>query len=303
MEKVLECVPNISEGRDPRKIGAVAGAVKSVPGVVLADVHSDYDHNRSVFTFLGRPEAVVEAALAAAATVVELLDLSCHDGVHPRIGALDVVPFVPLAGASMADAVAAAEGFGARFARRFGVPVFFYGEAARRRERVRLADLRRGGIEGLARRMVEGGWRPDVGPAFCHERCGAAAVGARGPLIAFNVNLASPDLALARAIARSIRETGGGMKGVQALGLFLESRRLAQVSMNITDHRLAPLRKVFLHVETAARDGGVEVLESELVGLAPAAALDGETARGIRLAGGFSPRRTIEYHLDMLFRT
>jgi len=297
--KIIECVPNFSEGRTPEKVREIAAAVAAVPGVRLLDYSWDADHNRSVVTFLGAPESAQAAALAAGDAALKLIDLRNHAGVHPRIGAVDVVPFIPLAGAVMADAVATAHRFGRVFAERRGLPVFFYGEAAVNPAYRELSEIRRGGLPGLMARLATGGWRPDAGPAVCSERTGAVAVGARMPLIAYNINLKTPDVVLARRIAGKIRESGGGLPGVKALGLFLASRKLAQVSMNLTDFRVTSFREAFAFVHREAAAAGVEILESELIGLAPQEALNAETAAAVRLRE-FSPQRIIESHLPHL---
>lgn len=296
--KIIECVPNFSEGRDPEKIKAIAAAASAVSGVSLLDYSWDRDHHRSVLTFLGEPEYVYEAALAAGSKALELIDLRCHDGVHPRIGAVDVVPFIPLEGAKMSDAVACAHRFGRVFAARHGIPVFFYGEAAKNDINRELPKIRSGGLPGLIKRLRAGGCQPDEGPNVCPDRSGAVAVGARMPLIAYNINLDSSDLGLAKRIAGMIRESNGGLPCVRALGLLLKSRNLAQVSMNLTNFQVTSLRNVFEGVKKEADRAGVDILESELIGLAPRAALDEETAAYIRL-NGFSAQRLIETHLPM----
>ena len=294
--KIIECVPNFSEGRDPEKIKAIAAAASAVSGIKLLDYSWDSDHHRSVITFLGEPEYVYEAALAAGGKALELIDLRCHDGVHPRIGAVDVVPFVPLAGAAMSDAVACAHRFGREFAARYGTPVFFYGEAAKNEITRELPNIRSGGLPGLIKRLRAGECQPDEGPSVCLDRSGAVAVGARMPLIAYNINLDSSDVGLAKRIAGMIRESNGGLPSVRAIGVLLKSRNLAQVSMNLTNFEVTSIRKVFESVRKEADMEGVNVLESELIGLAPRAALDEETAAYIRL-NGFSAQRIIETHL------
>ncbi len=294
--KIIECVPNFSEGRDPEKVKKIAGAVRTVPGVRLLDFSFDSDHHRSVLTFIGEPEPVLKAAMAAGAKALEIIDIRQHSGVHPRIGAVDVVPFVPLGDADMADAVNLAHQFGNLFGERFCVPVYFYGAAAIDAGRCELSQIRRGGIEGLKNRIQENGWLPDAGPAVCHEQGGAVAVGARMPLVAYNINLDSGDLDLARRIARSIRESDGGLRCVKALGLFLKSRGIAQVSMNLTNYRETSIKTVFDRVQIETAKAGVAILESELIGLAPAAALDEETARHVRLTD-YSEKKIIETYL------
>lgn len=296
--KIIECVPNFSEGRDPEKIKAIAAAVSAVSGVSLLDYSWDRDHHRSVITFLGEAEYVYEAALAAGSKALELIDLKCHDGVHPRIGAVDVVPFIPLEGAKMSDAVACAHRFGRAFAAEHGVPVFFYGEAAKNEASRELPNIRSGGLPGLIKRLRAGECQPDEGPNVFPDRSGAVAVGARMPLIAYNINLDSSDVGLAKRIAGTIRESNGGLPCVRALGVLLKSRNLAQVSMNLTNFQVTSLRKVFEGVKKEADLAGVDILESELIGLAPRAALDEETAAYIRL-NGFSAQRLIETHLPM----
>jgi glutamate formiminotransferase len=271
-------VPNVSEGRDRARLDRLAASVETA-GARLVDVHRDVDHHRSVFTFLGAADAVERAALAFARLAVELIDLRAHVGVHPRIGALDVLPFVPLAGLPMADAVAAAHRVGRMLAAETGVPVFFYEDAAIVPGRGDLPELRTGGFERLAERLRDPRWRPDAGPATPHPSAGASVIGARRPLIALNAMLDSDDLAGARAVARAIRErTPGGLPAVRAIGVPLPSRGIAQVSMNLLDHRRTSPRAVMerLDVETARR--GLRVGGYELVGCAPADALD-EAAR------------------------
>jgi glutamate formiminotransferase len=268
----LECVPNVSEGRAPDVIADLAAAVKDA-GAELVDVHSDVDHHRSVFTFLGASDIVERAALALAAVAVARIDLRQHAGAHPRVGAVDVVPFVPLRGATMAEAAAAARRVGTALAARQAVPVFFYGEAALRPAWRELPAARRGGFERLAARMCEVDGAPDVGPPAPHPTAGATIVGARGPLIAFNAVLDGGDLATARAVASAIRETGGGLSRVRALGLFLESRGLAQVAMNLLDYRVTPVAVACARLAAEARRRGATVREYELVGCAPADAL------------------------------
>jgi glutamate formiminotransferase len=278
---LLECVPNVSEGRDRDRLRRLAEAIER-GGARLVDVHSDVDHHRSVFTFLGGPDVVERAALAFGRLAVELIDLREHRGVHPRIGALDVVPFVPLA-LAMADAVAAAHRVGRALAAETGVPVFFYEEAAIVPGRRDLPELRAGGFERLAERLRDPRWRPDAGPATPHPSAGAAVIGARRPLIALNAMLESTDLAGARAVAAAIRErTPGGLPAVRALGVVLPSRGIVQVSMNLLDYLRTSPRAVMerLEIETAAR--GLRVSGYELVGCAPADAFDEPSRARVR---------------------
>jgi glutamate formiminotransferase len=270
----LECVPNVSEGRDADRLRRLGEAVDKT-GARLVDVHSDVDHHRSVFTFLGAPEVVERAALAFARLAVELIDLRQHVGVHPRIGAVDVIPFVPLAGLPMAEAVTIAQRMGRRLASETGVPVFFYEDAAIVPGRRDLPELRAGGFERLAERLASPLWRPDAGPATPHPSAGATVVGARRPLIALNAMLDTDDLAGARAVAAAIRERSpGGLPAVRTLGLMLPSRRIAQISMNLLDYRRTPPRAVMDRLELEATRRGLYIAGYELVGCAPADAVD-----------------------------
>jgi glutamate formiminotransferase len=290
---IVECVPNVSEGRDASRLARFAATVSATPGVRLADVHADPDHHRSVFTFLGPPAAVAAAALALAAAVVGEVDMRDHHGIHPRIGALDVLPFVPLAGMTMAEAVALAHATGRALAARHALPVYYYGHAARRRERRTLRELRHGEYEGLAARLASADGQPDDGPARFDARAGAVVVGARDVLIAYNVWLAGDDLDAARAIARSVRASGGGLPAVQALGLPLPSRGRVQVSMNLLDYRVTPIPAVFDRVRAGASRAGLAVDRGELVGLAPRAAFAGRAPASVGLAD-LDPARELE---------
>jgi len=281
---VIECVPNVSEGRRLDCVGRLAAAVESVAAVQLLDRSSDAAHNRSVFTFAGSAAAVEEAALALVARAVMEIDLRTHRGVHPRLGAADVVPFVPLGEATMGTAVELARHVGREIAARFAVPVYLYGEAATRAARTRLEDIRRGGLEGLNARMRDAAWAPDYGPGAPHPTAGATVVGARGVLVAYNVNLATDRLSEARAIARTVRESGGGLPSVKAMGVALEERGIVQVSMNLTDYNVTSVAQVFDAVSAEAARRGIGVLESEIVGLVPRAALGGRTPAALRLA-------------------
>jgi len=282
---IVECVPNVSEGRDPARLARFAAAVTATPGVTLAGVHADPDHHRSVFTFLGPPAAVAAAALALADAVVAEVDMREHHGIHPRIGALDVLPFVPLAGMTMADAAALAHQTGGTLAARHALPVYYYAHAARRPERRALRELRHGEYEGLAARLASADGRPDDGPARFDARAGAVLVGARDVLIAYNVWLAGDDLGAARAIARAVRASGGGLPAVQALGLPLASRGRAQVSMNLLDYRVTPIPAAFDRVREEAARAGIAIDRAELVGLAPRAAFAGRTPASVGLDG------------------
>jgi len=297
--KILECVPNFSEGQNRRTIDAIAEALQRVGGVRLLDICTDPDHNRTVFTFIGSPEDIERGAAAACDRALERIDMRAQRGVHPRIGAVDVVPFIPLKNAAMADAVETARRFGRAFAERNGLPVYFYGEAALVEERRELPHIRRGGYEALERRMKDPRWAPDAGPGVLNERSGATAVGARDFLVAYNINLASRDLEAARKIAETIRASGGGMKHVKAIGVPLRSRGIVQVSMNLTNFRETSVKDVFDRVRSEASLLGVEVLESELVGLIPEEALRGVTPQALLLKD-FSEDRILERHLEAI---
>jgi len=295
----VECVPNVSEGRDAARLTRMADAVCTTPDVTLADVHADPDHHRAVFTLLGEPAAVGAAARALAEVVLAEVDMRRHRGVHPRIGALDVLPFAPLVDATMPEMVALAHETGRALAQRHALPVYYYGEAAARPGRRTLRELRHGEYEGLAARLGIDDGRPDDGPARFDERRGALLVGARDVLIAYNVWLASDDLDSARAIAREVRTSGGGLPAVQALGLPLTSRGRVQVSMNLLDHRVSPIPVVYDRVAEAAARRGIAIERGELVGLAPRAAFAGRTPASVGLAD-FTAERELDTHLARL---
>jgi glutamate formiminotransferase len=280
---LLECVPNVSEGRDLELIRTLADAVRT-GGATLLDVHTDIDHHRSVFTFVGDSGAVEASVMALARVAVQAIDLRTHRGIHPRIGAVDVVPFVPIRGAGMADAIGAAHRVGPRLARDLGLPVFYFGDAALRPERRELPALRHGQFEGLAQRMARPGGRPDAGPSGPHPRAGAVAVGARRVLIAFNAVLDTVDLAAARAVADVVRERSGGLPRVRALGVELRSRSLVQVTMNVLDYRRTPLALVIETVDAEADRRGLRVVEYELVGCAPDDVMEGVDRRRVRVS-------------------
>ncbi len=250
----------------------MADAVETVRGVYLLDRTSDASHNRSVFTLAGEHGPVQDALEQLVSTAIHEIDMDAHRGEHPRIGAVDVIPFIPLGSTSMADCIDLAHAFGQRIATRFDLPVYFYANAATRPERVKLADVRRGQYEGLREEVSQHGREPDVGPARLHPSAGAVAVGARPFLIAYNINLASEDVELAKRIARRVRESGGGLPRVQANGFWIEELRRAQVSMNLLDFTVTPLWLVWETVRDVAAEDGVQLAESELIGLAPLAA-------------------------------
>jgi glutamate formiminotransferase / 5-formyltetrahydrofolate cyclo-ligase len=313
--KLVESVPNFSEGRRLEVVDRLASAVSAMSGVHLLDRTSDASHNRSVLTLAGDPAGVTAALEAAVAVAIEAIDMERQTGEHPRIGAVDVVPFIPLGETTMDDCITLARAFGSRIAERFDLPVYLYARAATRPEREKLADVRRGQYESLKSEIArDPDRRPDFGPARTHPTAGAVAVGARPFLIAYNINLASTDLELAKRIARTVRESGGGLPRVQANGFRLDEPDCAQVSMNLLDFTVTPIWRVWDAVETEARAAGVELAESELIGLAPLASLldvadragaatDGPTedrlaaAAGYLRLGDFSPLQALELRL------
>jgi glutamate formiminotransferase / 5-formyltetrahydrofolate cyclo-ligase len=279
----LECVPNVSEGRRPEVVARLAAAVSPAPGVRLLDVSSDPDHNRSVLTLAGEAEGLHAALLALYEAALAEIDLTSHQGVHPRVGAVDVVPFVPLGDTPMAAAVAAAERLAPEVARRFGLPVYLYERAARRPGRSALADIRRGGFEGFAAKIADPSCAPDFGPPRVHPTAGVTVIGARFFLIAFNAVLDTADAAIARAVARKVRESGGGLPAVRAMGVYLASRGRAQVSMNLADYRRTSLLSALERVRREAAALGARVAESEVIGLVPEEAARGVTQEALQL--------------------
>jgi glutamate formiminotransferase len=278
---LIECVPNVSEGRRADIIATLAAAI-AAPGIHVLDRSSDPSHNRSVFTFAGEPGALRDAVLRLFAAAIASIDLRAHDGVHPRIGAVDVVPFVPLEGATMEECVTLATSTATLVAERLHVPVFLYEEAATTDDRRSLSNIRRGGVDGVALRMKQAAWRPDFGPDRPHPTAGATAIGARPVLIAYNVNLASNRLGVAKRIASTIRAAGGGLANVKALGLQLDDGTV-QVSMNLTNYKETSMMTVFDVIAREAAVDGVRVLESEIVGLVPRDALPADPARRLKL--------------------
>ena len=312
---LIESVPNVSEGRRLDVVDRLAEAVEAGEGVYLLDRTSDASHNRSVFTMAGEDDAVSAALERLVAAAVHEIDMDLHVGEHPRIGAVDVVPFVPLGTTSIDDCIELARAFGERIASRFDIPVYLYARAATRPERVKLADVRRGGYEGLKNEIDQLGRRPDFGPSRMHPSAGAIAVGARPFLIAYNINLDSPDVELAKRVARRVRESGGGLPWVQANGFWIEELGRAQVSMNVLDFAATPLWLVWDTVRDIAAEDGVAPAESELIGLAPLAAFlavadradappDDPVEQRLEAAAAylrlrdFSPMQALELRLD-----
>ncbi|MEO7633350.1 MAG: glutamate formimidoyltransferase [Blastocatellia bacterium] len=275
MKKIVECIPNFSEGRDAHKIALIASVISSVDGVAVLDRTMDADHNRAVITFAGVPDAVVEAAVRAAATAIELIDLNQHDGEHPRMGALDVLPFVPIKGVTMDECVDLARKAAKRIADELSIPVYLYEKAATHPDRVDLANVRRGEFEALRDEIIfHPDRKPDFGPRQIHPTAGAMAIGARNPLIAYNINLATEDLMIAKRIAKAVRGSSGGLQNVKALGMQMKNRHQAQVSMNVINYEATPLFRVFDLVKREAERYGVAVTGSEIIGLVPQAAIN-----------------------------
>lgn len=293
---LLESVPNLSEGRDVRLIQEILDAVGASGPVRILDVSSDADHNRSVITLAGEPAAVVQGLEALVAAALERIDLRRHQGRHPRMGAVDVVPLVPIRDLDMGECVRLARELGERLARRHDLPVYLYEEAASAPHRRDLAAVRRGEFEGFSEKMRDPQWQPDFGPARVHPSAGCVAIGAREFLIAFNINLTTPDLEVARRIALAIRHSSGGLRYVKAMGVMLEERRQAQVSINMTNFRGTPLHRVFEMVRTEAARHGAAIAGSEIVGLVPQDALLQAAEFYLRLEG-FDAGRVLERRL------
>lgn len=297
---MVECVPNFSEGRNAEIVDALEQAIASVGGAAVLHRTSDVDHNRSVITFAGEASSVAEAAFRAAAASKTLIDLRRHSGAHPRVGALDVLPFVPLEGSTLEDCIELAHRTGERIWRELGIPVYFYEAAALRPERRKLENVRRGQFEVLRElALSDESRKPDIGGPGLHPSAGAVIVGARKFLIAFNINLRTNDVSVAKDIARRIRTSSGGLPEIKALGLALPSRGLVQVSMNLTDFEQTGLDMVFVAVSRLAAERGVEIEESELIGLMPRRAMERATAGFLKL-GNFDTNRVVENRLEAL---
>ncbi len=293
--RLLECVPNISEGRDQEKIASIAEEVKKHKGVRLLDYSSDRDHHRSVFTFIGEPEAIKEAAFSFTMKALDLIDMREHKGGHPRLGAVDVIPFVPIHGVEMEEAVQIAHEFGKGLGKR-GIPIFFYEEAATRPERKDLPSIRKGEYEGLVEKMKDPQWKPDEGPDRFNPKSGATVVGARFPLVAYNINLKTKDLSFAREIAKKVRFKDGGFPHVRAMGVDLKEKGMVQVSMNLTHYRVTNIPKVYEFIKEEALKKGIEIEDSEIVGLIPLGALEGVVQYYLKCQP-FSVRQVIEQRI------
>ena len=294
---LIESIPNISEGRRPDVVARLVDQVRRT-GVRVLDHSSDASHNRSVLTLAGDGPSLKAGILALFAGALEAIDLRTHSGEHPRLGAVDVVPFVPIEGVTMAECVALAREVGAAVAERFGVPVYLYEEASDNPARKNLEDIRRGEFEGLAAKMTQPGWAPDFGPASPHASAGASVVGARMPLIAYNINLNTDRIDVAKKIAAAIRHSSGGLRYVKAMGVKVDGRNLAQVSMNLTNHEKTPMFRVFELVKREAERYGVTILESEIVGLVPSSALTSAAEFYLQLQG-FTTAQILEEKLRL----
>ena len=273
MDRIMETVPNFSEGKDLETIELIAGCFRGKEGVKLLDYSADKDHNRSVFTAVGEPDALCGAVIQATGAAIKRIDLTKHQGQHPRMGAVDVIPFIPVRNCGLKDADEAARNVGRALGERYGLPVFLYERSATLPNRENLSDIRKGEFEGMAEKMKESQWKPDFGPDTLHPTAGVTAVGARMPLVAFNINLGTGNLEIAKAIAKLVRHSSGGFRYVKAMGVMLEERNIAQVSMNMTDYTQTSLYRVFETVRMEAARYGVAVVGSEIIGLSPLKAL------------------------------
>lgn len=299
MNRIVECVPNFSEGRNPEVVAAIVAAAQSVPGVLVLDQEMDSDHHRAVVTFVGEPNAVVEAAVRCARVASERIDLRVHHGAHPRVGATDVVPFIPISGVTMEDCVGLAKQTGERIGRELQIPVFLYERAASGEHRTNLEAIRKGQLEGLGARMAsDPAWAPDFGPRQLHPSAGATIVGARPALIAYNVNLGTDNLEIAKAIAKKVRQSGGGLPCVKGLGVPLVSRGIVQVSMNLTNFEVTPIHVAFEAVKQEAVQHGVPVIGSEIIGLVPRGALL-QAAEHFLKVERFDPTQVLETRLEL----
>lgn len=298
MTRLIECVPNFSEGRDPSKVDAIVAAMSAVSGVYVLDREMDADHHRCVITLAGEPDAVAEAALLGVGKAAEIIDLTIHQGAHPRVGATDVVPFIPIEGVTLEDCVALARRVGHEIWKRYRIPVFFYEAAATRPDRVNLENVRRGQFEGLREELKRNHDRqPDVGEPKLHPTAGTTVVGARKFLIAYNVNLNTPDIGVANKIAKAIRFSSGGLRYVKSMGVALKARNLAQVSINLTDFEATPMHRVYEMVKREAERYGAAPIGSEIVGLVPKKALEMAADFFLQLED-FSPSQVLENRLQ-----
>lgn len=297
MVKIIESVPNISEGRNMKVVEACVDTVRNTKGCTLMDYSSDASHNRTVITYMGSPEAVEEASVALAKIAAELIDLTKHEGEHPRMGAVDVMPFIPIKGATTEDCVELSKKVGERITKEADIPVFLYESSASAPHRQNLAAIRKGQFEGMAEKVMEKEWEPDFGGRRIHPTAGVVAVGARPPLIAFNINLSTSDITIANNIAKIIRRSSGGLEAVKAIGVMLEERNTAQVSINMTDYTKTPLYRVLELVRAEAKRYGVNVIGTELIGLCPMQAMFDSAEYYLQIEEFDSKVQIIENHL------
>lgn len=297
MNPIVECIPNFSEGKRQDVIEAIADTIRSVDGVRLLDYSSDINHNRSVFTFIGNPKAVAEAAFRSCKKAAELIDMTKHKGEHPRMGATDVIPFVPVKDTTVEECIELSKKLGERIANELSIPVFLYEDSATKPERKNLANIRKGQFEKMAEKLKDPQWAPDFGKPEIHPTAGVVAVGARKPLIAYNINLDTSDIKIADKIAKLIRERGGGLKNVRAIGVMLEDRNLAQVSINMVDYEKTALYRAFEMVKMEARRYGVNIVGSEIVGLTPMKALIDAAEYYLQLENFDSDKQILENYL------
>jgi glutamate formiminotransferase len=296
MKKILECVPNFSEGRDRRKIEKIVQPFRAREGVKLLDYQNDEDHNRAVVTVVGEPEALKAAVLEAMGVAIELIDMRRHQGQHPRMGAIDVVPFIPVKNIDAAEAVAISKALAKEAAETYNLPIFLYEQCASRPERQNLATIRKGQFEGMADKIKQPEWAPDFGPAQIHPTAGVTAVGARMPLVAYNVNLDTNKLEIADLIAKKVRHISGGLRYCKGIGIELKDRGIVQVSMNMTDYTKTALYRVFELIKIEARRYGANVVGSEIIGLVPMEALIDTAAFYLGLED-FSMEQVLEYRI------
>ncbi len=273
MKRIVECVPNFSEGRDLEKVEKIVQAFRAKENVKLLDYSTDKDHNRCVVTVVGEPEALKDAMIEAIGNAVSLIDMTKHEGQHPRMGAVDVVPFIPIRNVTIEEADKLAKEVAKEASEKYGLPFFLYEKSASASHRENLATIRKGQFEGMAEKMTDDMWKPDFGPSTIHPTAGVTAIGARMPLVAFNINLGTSDLSVADKIAKQVRHLGGGFRFVKAMGVELEERKIVQVSMNLTDYTKSAVYRVFETVKMEAQRYGVNVVGSEVIGLVPMQAL------------------------------
>lgn len=297
MAKLIECIPNFSEGRDQAVIQGLKDVALSVPGVSLFDVQSDASHNRCVFTLVGSPEGIEEVAFLLAKKAMETIDMTRHEGAHPRMGATDVIPFVPTMDVTVQECVDMSKRVARRLWEELRIPSFLYEDSASSPDRVNLANVRKGQFEGMPEKLLQAEWAPDFGERAIHPTAGITAVGARMPLVAFNVNLDTDNLEIAKAIAKTIRGSSGGFKYCKALGVMIEERKIAQVTMNMVNYEGTPLYRVFEMIKVEARRWGVKVIGTEIVGLTPAKALLDAAEYYLMIENFDSRKQVLEYHL------